>query len=89
MKINNILKGCIILILAIGTFYLIRIEHNLSELNSKVSKFNFYSKRQLQEIRAISNKNLKDSLLNAQTIVRINGNVDAYIENTVDVNTQN
>ena len=89
MKTNNILKACIVMLLSMGLFYVIKIEHNLSELNSKVSKFNFYSKQDLKTIKDIGNKELKDSLLNAQTIIQVRGSVDAYIENSVDVNVIN
>lgn len=89
MKTSNIFKVCILFQLAVGIFYLIKVEDNLDKLNSKISKFNFYTQSELKSIREIKEKSKKDSLLGAQTIIKINGSVDAYIENTVDVNVNN
>lgn len=75
--------------MSIGVFYVIKIERSLFDINKKISKINFYSKKDLKEIRAIHDKNLKDSLLDVQTIMQIRGSVDAHVENTVDVNLNN
>lgn len=82
MKTSNLLQSGIVLLLG-GIFYMLIV------INKRIPEFKVVTRSEYEEIRELDDEDLRKARLDSLSVFIIDGDVDAHVYNTVDVEIKN